>query len=211
MLRSVGGSVAPGTVLVVDDDESVRISLRRLLEANGHRVRSFESAEHLLESEELDCAECAIVDLRMPGMSGLELQRALVDPSPDLRLVFLTACGDVRSGVRAIRDGAVDFLEKPVDPEVLLAAVERARTLTRRAREERVVVEDLRRRFSGLSRRECEVLLEVIAGKSNKQIAGGLRIVERTVKVHRTRIMRKTGFSSVAELTRAYCRLNRED
>ncbi len=199
-----GGVDSPimGPVCVVDDDDAVRTSLERLLGTSGYEVETFASAEEFLRDADLAAARCVVVDLRMPGASGLDLQEQLAGRASDVPIVFLTGHADVASGVHAMKEGAADFLEKPVDPAALLAAVERASRLGERARQERATRERVAQRFAALTPREREVLRELLTGRSNKQIASALGIVERTVKVHRAGIMRKTGAGSLAELVR---------
>jgi len=196
-------------VHVVDDDVAVRRSLDRLLRSRGYDVRGYASAEDFLCAARPAPEGCIVVDLRMPGADGLELQEALARCAPDLPVIFFTGQGDLAAGVRAMKAGAVDFLEKPSDPDTLLAAVSQAIHRGVRLRQERADREAVARRFATLTEREREVLREILAGRLNKQIAGSLGIVERTVKVHRARIMAKTGAKSLAELVRIAAQLGR--
>ena len=180
-------------VHLVDDDASFGRSLARLLGASGFRVRSFSSAAELLAAVSPRSQCCVIADLAMPGIGGLELQERLAQNGVPLPVVFLTGRGDIPSSVRAMRGGAVDFLEKQAPREDLLAAVQRALASARDAAE-------LRRRFEALTAREREVLQHVIRGRMNKQIAADLGIHERTVKLHRTALTTKLGVRSAAEL-----------
>jgi FixJ family two-component response regulator len=192
----------PHRVHVVDDDPDVRRSLDRLLRGCGYDVRAYASTEEFLDALEPGTTGCLVADLQMPGGDGFALQDALAEKAPDLPLVFLTGHGDVGSGVRAMKAGAVDFLEKPPVPDALLAAVERAveRGLVRRR--ERAERTGAAERLALLTEREREVLDELLKGRLNKQIASTLGIVERTVKVHRARVMEKSGAKSLAELVR---------
>jgi len=189
-------------VHVVDDDVAVRDALRWLLEGEGLDVRTHASAEEFLAKMGADRAGCAIVDLRMPGMSGLELQETLARRRVPLPLVFITAHGDVPLAVMAMRRGAVDFVEKPFADQQLVDAVWRAleaRTRGSGAANEPAIV---RARASGLSHREREVLAGVVDGRSSKAIAAGLGIATKTVEAHRARIMAKLGAPSLAGLVR---------
>jgi two-component system, LuxR family, response regulator FixJ len=192
----------PPTIHIVDDDRAFRTAISRLLRAAGLAVRVFPSATEFLTQREANAPGCVIVDLQMPEMNGLDLQAALTRTKNPLPILFLTGCGDIPSTVRAMRDGAEDFLEKGVSKETLLAAVQRALDRDTREREKRLRLRELRVLFDALSEREREVLGHVVLGKLNKQIAQDLRIHERTVKLHRTAITTKLGVPSVAELTR---------
>jgi FixJ family two-component response regulator len=194
-------TIAP-TVHIVDDDASFLSATARLLRASGFTVATFASAAAFLERRDADAPGCVLADIQMPGMTGLELQAALVHSANPLPLVFLTGQGDIPSSVRAMRDGAEDFLEKRAAKEQILAAVERALARDADERRARSAQQALRARFDALTRRELEVLAHVVQGKLNKQIAGDLDIHERTVKLHRTAITTKLGVQSVAELTR---------
>ena len=187
-------------VYVVDDDESFVTALSRLLRLNGLEPRPFTSASRFLESLEDSCRGCVLADLSMPDMSGLELQERLAASAAPMPIVFLTGHGDIPASVRAMRNGAVDFLEKRVPADELLRAVcialERdARDSTSRAR-----LSDIKARFARLSAREHEVLQHVVEGRMIKEIAAALDIHERTVKLHRTAITRKVGVQSSALL-----------
>jgi RNA polymerase sigma factor (sigma-70 family) len=191
-------------VLVVDDDESVRRSLRRLLCSSGYEVRSFATPREFLDGDHgrPDQPRCVVADVMMPGLSGIELQEELAERGIPLPVVFVTGHGDIPMGVRAMREGAVDFLTKPFDERDLLSAVDRAML---QCIEEAGRREDSRRArdaLSDLTPREHEVLRYVIAGLLNKQIAARMDISEKTVKVHRGRVMQKAGVESVAQLVR---------
>jgi RNA polymerase sigma factor (sigma-70 family) len=190
-------------VHVVDDDDSFRTALCRLVQAAGYEVKSYRSAGDFLLERPEGGPGCVLLDVRMPGPSGLELQEALAKRGETLPVIFLTGHGDIRQSVRAMRHGAVDFLTKPVNRKELLAAIDEA--LARQSRG--AAVDGQRRevatRFAKLSPREREVFELVVAGRLNKQIAAALETSERTVKAHRARIMEKMEVDSVAELVRA--------
>jgi FixJ family two-component response regulator len=190
------------TVFVVDDDASFLTSVARLLRASRIAVKTFPSAAEFLAQLPADAAGCVVVDLQMPRMSGLDLQASLATSGNPLPIVFLTGQGDIPSSVRAMRQGAEDFLTKRAPKEELLDAVKRALARDARERAERARVQGLRARFEALTGREHEVLQHVLRGQLNKQIAADLGIHERTVKLHRTAITTKLGVPSVAELTR---------
>src|SRR5690242_9807978 len=193
------GATVP-VIRVVDDDEAFRTAISRLLRAAGYEVRDYASAGAFLLADGGSDPGCVILDLRMPGPNGLDLQAALRKRDDALPVVFLTGHGTVPATVRAMKDGAEDFLTKPVKREVLLEAVRRA--LARDA-ERRGAGEDLRRlreRFGGLTVRERAVMELVVAGRLNKQIAAAIGASERTVKAHRARVMAKMGAASLADL-----------
>jgi FixJ family two-component response regulator len=187
---------------VVDDEPAVRRALGRLLRAAGFAVEEYGSAEEFLHRPPFDGPGCMILDLRMPGLTGLDLQARLAGIAPDLPVVFLTGHGDVPASVEAMKGGAEDFLTKPVDEGVLLEAVGRGIERHRAALSRRRTTDRARERLGTLTPREMDVLRHVIAGALNKQIAAHLRISEKTVKVHRGRVMDKTGAGSVADLVR---------
>jgi two-component system response regulator FixJ len=195
-------SVTEPTIQIVDDDASFLAATSRLLRASGFAVKTFSSPSDLLAQRDVDAPGCVLADLQMPGMNGLDLQSALARTRNPLPILFLTGHGDIPSTVRAMRGGAVDFLEKRALKEKLLDAVRRALARDAREREERARQRELRVRFDALSERELEVLSHVVRGRLNKQIAGDLGIHERTVKLHRTSITTKLRVQSVAELTR---------
>ena len=191
------------TVHLVDDDASVRRALGRLLAAAGHRCETHESAEAFLSRAGGDDAPgCAIVDLQLPGASGLDLQAWLGEIDATLPLIFLTGRGDIPTSVRAMKGGAVDFLTKPVEPAALLAAVSVA---LERGRAQRAALDaetGARTLLSLLTPRERQVLDRVVEGRLNKQIAADLGVAEKTVKVHRARVMQKLGVRTIADLVR---------
>jgi FixJ family two-component response regulator len=189
-------------VHVVDDDTPFLTAISRLLRANGFSVQTYSSAHDFLTQRDADASGCVLADLRMPQMSGLDLQSALAQSPNPLPIVFLTGHGDISSTVRAMRGGAEDFLEKRAPKEALLDAVTRALGRDSREREARKRQRELRALFRTLTDRELEVLSHVVRGRLNKQIAGDLEIHERTVKLHRTAITTKLKVQSVAELTR---------
>jgi len=197
--RSSSNSAA--TVFVVDDDPDVLQALARLLASAGWRVATYASAEKFLEASDT-ARGCIVLDLAMPGLNGLELQRALDARGSVLPIVFLTGRGDVASSVAAMKHGAVDFLEKPVDDERLLAAVSQALAKhdeLLNAREQR---DQIAARLALLTAREHQVLEMVVAGRSNKQIAADLGTVEKTIKFHRANVMHKMGVRTLADLVK---------
>ena len=194
-------------VVIVDDDPAVREALGMLLKASGYRTRLFSSATELLESDMSEEPDCLILDLRMPELDGLELQRRLNQLWATVPVIFLSAHGDISSAVRAMRDGAVTFLQKPVDRDVLLRHLREAVELNRdnRARQEQGKrALEFSEALDTLTPREREVLELVVSGKANKVISSELGISERTVEVHRSRLMSKLGVASVAELVRLH-------
>lgn len=190
------------TVFVIDDDMSVRRSLRRLLRASDYVVEEFASAEEFLEREKPSGTGCVILDVRMPHMTGPELFERMARNGYSLPVIFLTAHGDVPTSVHAMKDGAIDFLLKPVDAESLLQAITSAigRQTANRAVEEEIAA--IQKRVRMLSQREREVMEHVVGGEPNKLIAAHLGISEKTVKVHRHRVMEKMKAGSLAELVR---------
>lgn len=188
------------TVFIVDDDASFRTAVSRLLRAEGHQVRTFSSASEFLGSLPASGPGCVVVDLHMPGLSGLDLQVALARSASPMPVLFLTGQGDIPSTVQAMRLGAEDFLTKLSPKAELLDAVKRALARDARERARRAQVQGARARFEALTTREREVLSQVLRGRLNKQIAADLGIHERTVKLHRTAITTKVGVQSVAEL-----------
>jgi len=190
-------------VFLVDDDASVRRALGRLIKSAGHNVQTFPSAREFLGtktgSEE---AACLVLDVRMPGLTGMDLQRELQTINRNVPIVFITGHGDIPMSVKAMKAGAVDFLSKPVKDTDLLRAIERAIARACRDRAEREIVEDIQGRVEKLTPREREVMSLVVRGLLNKQIAFELGTVEKTVKVHRARVMEKMQVESLAELVR---------
>jgi len=190
------------TVWVVDDDAAVRRSLKRLLGASGYAVETFASAKELLEAPAPAGPACLVLDVRMPGMTGPQLFDRMAESGLAMAVVFLTGYGDVPTGVRAMKGGAVDFLLKPVDGDALLRAVGIAVARDAARLAHAVEQEEIRGRLRALSPRERQVLADVVRGLPNKLTAADLGISEKTVKVHRHRIMAKTGVGSLAELVR---------
>ena len=192
-----------GRVYVVDDDAGVRRALGRVLRHAGHETSAFASAEDFLMAFDLDDQPaCLVVDLRMPGRSGLELQQLLLDRGLEMSIVFISGGADVESGVRAMKGGAIDFLEKPFSDETLLAAVSRALASDRSRRAVEAELQHLRSRLATLTPREHDVFGLIVTGLLNKQVGARLGTTEKTVKVHRSRVMQKMGAGSLAELVR---------
>ena len=198
---SKGSAVSP-IVFVVDDDVSLRESLRDLLESVGLCVEVFESADAFLASRLPDVASCLVLDVRLPGRSGLEFQAELTKAGISLPIIFITGHGDIPMSVRAMKSGAVEFLTKPFRDQDLLEAVRAAIDRDRARREKESSIAALKTRFASLTSREKEVIGYVSAGLLNKQIAAEMGISEVTVKVHRRNIMQKMNARSLAELVR---------
>ena len=194
------GSATLPIVFLVDDDPKVLKALTRLLRAHGFATMTFESAEAFLSRYDAGAPGCLVLDVSLPGLDGLALQRRLAEGAPALPIVFLTGHGDIPMSVQAVKAGAVDFLTKPVAAEALLAAVRSGVAKDALARRVNAETEALRQRYASLTQREREVLAGLTAGKLNKQIAGDLGIVEPTVKFHRARIMERMQARTVAEL-----------
>jgi len=193
------GELRP-TVLVVDDDALVRKALRELFESVGLQVTVFQSTQEFLRAERPDVPCCLVLDVRLPGQSGLEFQRELNERNIALPIVFLTGHGDVPMSVRAMKAGAIEFLTKPFREQELLDAVQVAIDRDRSTRQDAELLTELRRRFDALTPRERTIMTLVMAGWRNKQIAGEIKISEATVKVHRTNLMRKMHAMSLADL-----------
>ena len=190
------------TVFVVDDEAPVRKAISRLLRVAGFAVAAFPSPAEFLAEYDPHKPGCLVLDLRMPGFDGIELQRALARKGSILPIIFLTGHGDIPQSVQAMKHGAIDFLTKPVNDEQLLAAIRAAIEKDRIARREDAELCDIRARLATLTPREREVLEHVVTGKLNKQIADHLGVVEKTIKVHRARVMQKMKVRSLAELVR---------
>jgi len=200
-------SEAGPTVFVVDDDAAMRDSLRDLIRSIGLGVELFDSAQEFLRSERLDIPGCLVLDVRMPGQSGLDLQRRLNEAGVAIPIIFITGHGDVPMGVHAMKAGAIEFLTKPFRDQELLDAIQQALDRDSAAREERAATEAIRRRFASLTSREREVMTRVVGGLLNKQIAAELGTSENTVKTHRHQVMEKMGANSLPELVRMADRL----
>ena len=191
-----------GVVHVIDDDASLRRSLARLLRAHGFVAEAFDSAGSFLSAGLENRTGCIVLDLHMPAMDGLELQEQLVQARCRMPILFLTARGDVQKCARAFKTGAFEFLVKPVDEVVLLDAIRKALEQNRLAEESHALIASIQVRMDQLTDREREVMRHLITGALNKQIGGDLDIAEKTVKVHRARVLAKMGVTSVAELVR---------
>jgi FixJ family two-component response regulator len=192
----------PETIHIVDDEASFRTSLARMLRARGFTVRVHDSAASFFESVDVASPGCAILDCKMPGCSGLEVQDRLVQAGDGWQVIFLTGRADVPQSVQAMKHGAVDFLLKPALPATLVEAVKRAVERLAALRVRREELSEIARRVEALTPREGQVLSHVIAGRLNKQIADQLGTAEKTVKIQRAQVMRKMGVQSVAELVR---------
>lgn len=198
------------TVYLVDDDPGVLKALSRLLRTEGWSVSAFASAQAFLDALPQDALGCVVLDLAMPGMDGRALHNELVARGSVLAVIFLTGHGDLATGIAAMKTGAVDFLSKPVNDAQLLAAVRTAVERSRAAHADAAEVQELQQRLAKLTPREREVMQLVVAGLLNKQIADALGTVEKTVKVHRARVMEKMKARSLAELVRLADRAGRE-
>jgi FixJ family two-component response regulator len=189
-------------VFVIDDDASVRGGLEDLLRSVGLAVESFGSAQEFLAGKRLDAPGCIVLDVRLPGASGLEFQRVLTESSIHLPVIFISGHGDIPMSVRAIKSGAIEFLTKPLKEQELLDAVQAGIERDRVRRQEAKLVAELRERFVSLTSREQEVFALVVTGRPNKQIAYELKLSEMTVKVHRSQGMHKMGARSLVDLAR---------
>jgi FixJ family two-component response regulator len=189
-------------VYIVDDDPSMREALTRLLGTVGLTAAAFKTPQEFLKNKRPDAPSCLVLDVRLPGLSGLDLQRELANMDPPIQIVFITAHGDIPMTVQALKAGAVDFLTKPFRDQQLLDAVQQAIDRDRATRQQRAELAELRRRHESLTPREREVMALVVTGLLNKQIAAQLRTSEATVKAHRAQLMRKMEAESVAQLVR---------
>jgi FixJ family two-component response regulator len=187
-------------ISVVDDDPSLRKAIERLLRAAELDVSTYASAQDYLAQFDPAAPGCLLLDLAMPGLSGLDLQSALAHNDDAPPIIFLTGCATVPDSVRALKSGAIEFLTKPVDDVVLLTAISSAIERDRIDRSKRIELENIKKKLARLTPRESEVLVHVVSGKLNKQIAGELGTVEKTIKVHRGRIMEKMEVKSLAQL-----------
>lgn len=190
------------TIFLVDDDPSVLKALDRLLRSAGYCVEAFACPQAFLSSYDPEQAGCLLLDLTMPGMSGMDVQQRLSEAGASLPIVFLTGQGDIPTSVRAIKNGAVDFLTKPVVDETLFAVIREALVKNVANRLSHAELALIRRRLASLTPRELEVFKHVVAGRLNKQIAADLGTVEKTIKVHRARVMQKMQAKSLVELVR---------
>jgi FixJ family two-component response regulator len=207
-MQAPGARDANSSVLIIDDDPEFRDSVGRLLRSVGLATHQFSSVSEFLRAEPADGPTCLVLDIRMPGRSGLELQRDLAAAKREMPIIFITAHADIPMTVQAMKGGAIEFLTKPFRDQDLLDAVEAGLARDRARRESDRTLEALRKRFETLSSREREVMVQVTAGRLNKQIAGELGIAESTVKVHRTNLMRKIKARSLPELSRMADLLN---
>ncbi|MBV9443172.1 MAG: response regulator transcription factor [Acidobacteriaceae bacterium] len=189
-------------IAIVDDDPSVRQGLERLIRSLGWKTESFGSAQEFLASPRINAPTCIVLDLQLPGLSGLELQKQMSEAGVETPIVFLTGHGDIPASVKAMKAGAIEFLTKPVDEQDLLNAIQEAIERDRRIRQQQADIRDLRDRHESLTSREQEVMQQVVSGLLNKQIAAELKITEDTVKFHRGHIMRKMRAGSLADLVR---------
>jgi len=187
-------------VFVVDDDSSIREALVDLITSVGLSVQAFKCAREFLDSRKPDAPACLVLDIRLPGPSGLDLQRELLNSETPIPIIFVTGHGDIPMSVRAIKDGAVEFLPKPFRDQDLLDAIQHGLEIDRAARNERAIAGAIRQRYASLTKREREVMGLIVSGLLNKQIAAELGSSEVTVKIHRTHVMRKMKAESVVQL-----------
>jgi FixJ family two-component response regulator len=197
----------PAIVFIVDDDASVREALGRLMRSAGLRVEAFASAEAFLNRARTDAPSCLVLDVQLPDLSGLDLQRRMVDANNEMPIVFITGHGDIPTTVRAMKAGAIEFLTKPLVEVDVLESIRQAIARDRVVRDHHAETARLRARRASLTPREDEIMEWVVSGLLNKQIAGELGISEETVKVHRGQVMRKMGADSLADLVRMSERL----
>jgi FixJ family two-component response regulator len=195
------------TVLVIDDDVDLRNSLARLLRSVGLNAKLFASIPDFLKSEPPKGPSCLVLDVRLPGRSGLEFQRELAAAGRELPIIFITGHGDIPMSVQAMKGGAIEFLTKPVRDQELIDAIQLGLNRDRARRENESALADVRRRFGSLTPREREIMIEVARGRLSKQIAGDIGITETTVKVHRSRAMRKMKARSLPEFGRMAAKL----
>jgi len=193
---------AKSTVLIIDDDANLRASVGRLLRSLGQDAQLFESISQFLASDPPDGPACLVLDVRLPGQSGLDLQRELTAANSEIPIIFITGHGDIPMSVQAMKGGAIEFLTKPFRDQELLDAIQIGLSRDRARRERDAALAALRERFASLSPRELEIMVQVARGRLSKQIAGDIGITEATVKVHRSRVMRKMHARSLPELGR---------
>jgi FixJ family two-component response regulator len=195
-------------VFIVDDDESVRNSLAWLIESVKIEVETFPSANEFLKRAPYDGPGCLVLDVRMPGLSGLDLQNQLAEAGRIIPIIFITGHGNISMSVRAMKSGAIDFIEKPFEDQTFLDAVNRSLKKDRQTKLEQAKIKDIQQRVESLTPREREVFLLIVDGKLNKQIAFELGTTERTIKAHRARVMQKMKAASLADLVRMAEKLN---
>jgi FixJ family two-component response regulator len=196
------------TILVIDDDVELRNSIGRLLRSVGLNTRLFASVSDFLKSEPTDGPSCLVLDVRLPGQSGLEFQRELAAAGRELPIVFITGHGDIPMSVQAMKGGAIEFFTKPIRDQEFLDAIQCGLTRDRVRRQNESALADLRKRFATLSRREQQIMIQVARGRLSKQIAGDIGIAQATVKVHRSRAMRKMNAHSLPEFGQMAAKLN---
>jgi FixJ family two-component response regulator len=201
-------SEAPPTVFVVEDDPSMRAAVEDLVRSVGLQVRVFASPLEFLKSNPANTPGCLVLDVRLPGMSGLTFHKELVNEGVTLPVIFITGHGDIPMSVRAMKAGAFEFLTKPFHHQELLDAIHAAIEHDRESRRETVLITELRKRYASLTERERHIMALVVVGRANKQIAGELNLSEITVKVHRGQVMRKMKAGSLPELVRMADRLD---
>jgi FixJ family two-component response regulator len=189
-------------VFVVDDDISVRESLELLIQSEGWQPKTFESAQEFLDYRRAQIPSCLVLDLSLPGLNGLELQKRVAVERAEIPIIFITGHGDIPKTVEAMKGGAVEFLTKPFNDEVLLTAIRRALERSRLALALKVELQELRDRYASLTPREGQVMALVVSGRLNKQVGGELGISEKTVKAHRGQVMQKMKANSVADLVK---------
>ena len=195
-------SPSDATIFVVDDDRSVRTALKRLIKSLGYKAETFNSARAFLKLEPHDGPACLILDIRMPETSGIELQKQLARAGVQIPIIFITGHGNIPMSVKAMKAGAVDFIEKPFEDQQLIDAIHTAIAKNKQFRMEQAEIKNLLRRIDSLTPREHEVFMLVVSGMLNKQIAFDLGMSEKTVKVHRARVMKKMKAKSLADLVR---------
>jgi len=189
-------------IAIVDDDASVREGLHSLIRSAGWRVETFASAQEFLSRLGAEAPSCLILDLQLPGLNGLDLQRRMAEVGLEIPIVFLTGHGNIPASVQAMKAGAVEFLTKPLDEQKLVEAIQEAIERDRRTRQQHAEIRDVRERYESLTPREKQVMQEVVSGLLNKQIAAALSITEFTVKIHRGHVMRKMRADSLPDLVR---------
>ena len=189
-------------IAIVDDDASVREGLQSLIRSAGWRVETFASAQEFLSRVGAEAPSCLVLDLQLPGLSGLDLQQQMAQVGLEIPIVFLTGHGNIPASVQAMKAGALEFLTKPIDEQKLLRAIREALERDRRTRQQHAAIRELRERYASLTAREQQVMQEVVSGLLNKQIAAVLSITEFTVKIHRGQVMRKMRADSLPDLVR---------